>query len=643
MDFFHPPGLRPADRPHPAEGRIERDSTMTSGISTLATTARSCRCGEVTTGQVGQEVVLKGWAHHRRDHGGVLFVDLQDRSGLVQVVFDPDQFSGELFDQASRIKLESVLAVRGLVRPRPEGTINPALATGQIEVMVTEYEILSPAATLPFPIDEQFNASEDLRLKYRYLDLRRPEMQHNLAQRALVARTMRRVLDENGFLEIETPCLTRSTPEGARDFLVPSRLMQGTFYALPQSPQLFKQLLMVAGMDRYYQIVRCFRDEDLRANRQPEFTQLDIEMSFPTMDELFGVMEAMIAEIWRQALGVELKTPFDRLTFADAMARYGSDKPDRRFGMEIVDVTGAVAAGECEFKVFNDLLAEGAAVIRAIRVPGGGERYSNTQLKPGGELPAYAARHGAKGLAWFRVVAGEGGAVLESSISKFFLPGCQRRIIEATAGEPGDLILIVADKAAVAANALGQLRLKLGAELGLIPEGVYNFCWVTDFPLLEWSAEDKRWFSMHHPFTMPAPEDWEKLESDPGAVRALAYDLALNGEEIGGGSIRIHRRDLQERVFSVLGIGEEEARNKFGFLMEAFQYGAPPHGGIAFGLDRMMMSILGTQSIRDVIPFPKTQTGSDLMVAAPNEVDEAQLKELGIRSTVVRREEPTRG
>ncbi|MEN6625936.1 MAG: aspartate--tRNA ligase [Candidatus Sumerlaeia bacterium] len=604
-------------------------------MSSLIDTPRTSYCAEVSTAQVGQEVVLKGWAHHRRDHGGVLFIDLQDRSGPVQVVFDPDEFPKDAFEAATHIKLESVLAVRGKVRPRPEGTVNPNLKTGEIEVLLSEYEVLSTAAPLPFPIDEQFNANEDLRLKYRYLDLRRPEMQQNLIKRAQVSRAMRRVLDGFGFVEVETPYLTRSTPEGARDFLVPSRLVQGTFYALPQSPQLFKQLLMVSGLDRYYQIVRCFRDEDLRANRQPEFTQLDIEMSFPHVPELFAIMEKMMAEIWRELLGVEIKTPFDQLTYADAMSRYGSDKPDRRFAMEIKDLSAAVTAGGCEFKVFNDIVAEGAT-IRGLCVPGGGEKYSNTQLKPGGELPAFAARHGAKGLAWFRVVEKDGTLALDSSISKFFQPPCQARMIEAAGAKAGDLILIVADKFAVAAPALGQLRLKLGAEMGMIPQGVFSFCWVTDFPLLEWNDEDNRFYAMHHPFTMPNPEDWDKLESDPGAVRSVAYDLALNGEEIGGGSIRIHRRDLQERVFRALGIGDEEAKNKFGFLMDAFQYGAPPHGGIAFGLDRLMMSVLGAASIRDVIAFPKTQTGSCLMTQAPATVDDAQLKELALKSLVKR-------
>ena len=624
----------------------------------LTTAPRTCYCGQVNNGQIGQEVVLKGWVHNRRDHGGIIFIDLRDRTGLVQIVFDPDEFSAELFERASHLRYEDVLAVRGKVRTRPEGTANPNMKTGEVEVLLSEYEILASSAPLPFPIDEHQRTSEDLRLKYRYLDLRRPEMQRNLMERAKLARIMRRHLDGEGFIEVETPCLTRSTPEGARDFLVPSRLMPGNFYALPQSPQLFKQLLMVSGLDRYYQIVRCFRDEDLRANRQPEFTQLDIEMSFPTIDELMGIMEGMMREIFKEMKGIDLPQPFARLSYDEAMLRYGSDKPDLRFAMEIRDITATIGEGGCEFKVFNDILAEGSAVIRALCVPGGGEKYSNTQLKPGGELPAYAARHGAKGLAWFRanvlkvgewkfselkngeLVERDSGDYLglESSISKFFNPDCQARIVEAVGAKAGDLILIVADKAPVAANALGQIRLKIGRELGLIPEGTYEFCWVTDFPLLEWNEEDKRWFSTHHPFTMPRYEDWDKLESDPGKVYALAYDLALNGEEIGGGSIRIHRPDLQARIFTALGIGEEEARNKFGFLLDAFQYGAPPHGGIAFGVDRMMMSLLGTDSIRDVIAFPKTQTGACLMMSAPSAVDEKQLKELSLRSTAQKKD-----
>ena len=601
-------------------------------LAPLESQRRSCYCGDVRTGHIGQQIILKGWVQNHRDHGGVYFVDLRDRSGLVQVVFDPEELPAEAFERATRLHYEDVLAVRGTVRHRPEGTVNPRLKTGEVEVLLSDYAILSESAPLPFPIDEFTQSAEDLRLRYRYLDLRRPRMQQTLIERARVNGIIRRALDAEGFIEIETPVLTRSTPEGARDFLVPSRLNPGTFYALPQSPPLFKQLLMVAGMDRYYQIVRCFRDEDLRANRQPEFTQLDIEMAFVTPDELFEIMERMLTAVFRDVKGIDLKTPFDRMTYAEAMNRYGSDKPDRRFKLELHDITAAVRAGGCEFKVFVDLLGQGG-VLRALVVPGGGEKFSNTQLKPGGELPTFAERHGARGLAWFRTVQDDSAVRLESSISKFFDAACQARIIEATGAGAGDLILIVADQPIASAQALGQLRLKLGRDLGLIPNDEFNFCWITDFPLLEWNADEKRWFSMHHPFTMPHPEDWDKLESDPGAVRSLAYDLALNGEELGGGSIRIHRRDLQERAFRALGIGEDEARMKFGFLMDAFQYGAPPHGGIAFGMDRLMMLLLGLDSIRDVIAFPKTQTGACLMTSAPAEVDEAQLRELSIRST----------
>lgn len=609
--------------------------------TSLATAKRTHDCGQIRPENIDQEVVLKGWAHRRRDHGGIIFIDLRDRSGLAQIKFDPEQLKVAGFERASRLKSEDVLAVRGRVLRRPAGMENPRMKTGEVEVLVSEYEVLAHAETLPFPLDEYSRAGENLRLQYRYLDLRRPEMQRNIIKRGRMTTAMRKSLTDMGFIEVETPFLTRSTPEGARDFLVPSRLMQGKFYALPQSPQLFKQLLMVSGVDKYFQIVRCFRDEDLRANRQPEFTQLDIEMSFITPEDLYEAMERMLHEVFLAVKGEQIVTPFPRITYAEAMMRYGSDKPDRRFGMEIRDLTGNIEAGGCEFKVFNEILGQGG-VIRGIRVPGGGERYSNTQLKPGGELPNYAAVHGGKGLAWFRCVEHAGEKALDSSISKFFAAECQGRILEATGAEPGDLILIVADQAGIAANALGQLRLKIGRDLGLIPKGGYDFCWVTDFPLLEWDAEDKRWTSMHHPFTMPHPEDWEKLESAPEQVRSLAYDLALNGEELGGGSIRIHRPDWQRKAFRALGIGEEEAEAKFGFLLEAFRYGAPPHGGIAFGLDRLMMLLLGTDSIRDVIAFPKTQTGACLMTEAPADVEAEQLRELALKSTA-KRGKPTEG
>lgn len=607
--------------------------------NSLMESRRTSYCGEVTAANDGQEIILKGWVQNLRDHGGVQFIDLRDRSGLVQIVFDPDMFSAEVFEQASRLKHEDVLAVHGKVRMRDAEAINPNMTTGEIEVLLDNYEVLSHAETLPFQVDEHSKVGEDHRLKYRYLDLRRPQMQRNIIERARISSVVRRYLDGTGFIDIETPMLTKSTPEGARDFLVPSRMHPGSFYALPQSPQIFKQLLMVSGFDRYYQIVKCFRDEDLRANRQPEFTQIDIEMSFVTCDDIYEVMEGLMADVFREVKGIEIQTPFDRLSYREAMDRFGSDKPDRRFGLEIKDISEAISTGGCEFKVFNDIAAKAGSVIRAICVPGGGEKYSNTQLKPGGELPNFAADHGAKGLAWFRVAEAEGKLVLDSSISKFFAAECQTRVIETLGAAAGDLILIVADALNVAANALGNVRLKLGRDLGLIDDTQYNFCWVTDFPLLEWDAATKRWYAMHHPFTMPHPEDWDKLESDPGAVRSLAYDLALNGEEVGGGSIRIHRSDLQQKAFAALGIGDEEARMKFGFLLDGLRYGAPPHGGIAFGLDRLVMLLLGVNSIRDVIAFPKTQNGTCLLAEAPSEVDLEQLRELKLKSTVKKKTE----
>ena len=593
--------------------------------------SRTCYCGEIRAKDAGRVVVLKGWAHYRRDHGGLIFVDLRDREGLAQIVFDPDQLSAERFQTAHGLKSEDVLAIRGKVRLRPEGSANPNLKTGEVEVLIDAFEVLAPSRPLPFQVNEHTHATEDLRLRYRYLDLRRTEMRDNILARAKLFQTVRRFLDGEGLIEVDTPILTRSTPEGARDFLVPSRMNPGTFYALPQSPQLFKQILMVAGFDRYYQISRCFRDEDLRANRQPEFTQIDIELSFVTPEDIFKLIEAMMVTIYRDLKAVEVTPPFPRLKYADAMVRFGSDKPDLRFDLEIEDVTEVFSTG-CNFKVFNAQLERGA-VARALRVPGAGSQYSNTQLKPGGELPEVAARYGAKGLAWFRAEEDPGSdcPALNSSIAKFFEADCLKRLGEATGARPGDLILIVVDEAATAGAAMGQLRLHIGRELKLIDTSRNEFCWITDFPLLEYDKTEKRWTALHHPFTAPHPGDLEFLESDPGRVRSLGYDLTLNGEEIGGGSIRIHQRELQERVFSLLGISSEAAQEKFGFLLEALTYGAPPHGGIAFGLDRILMLLQGTDSIRDVIPFPKTQSGTDLMTQAPGAVDPSQLKELGLR------------
>lgn len=597
----------------------------------LTDAPRTSRCGLVGREHLGKTVVIKGWAHYRRDHGGLIFIDLRDREGLVQTVFDPETLPADLFDSAHKLKSEDVLAIEGIVRERPEGTANANLKSGEVEILVGRFEVLSRSQPLPFRLDAFSHVSEDLRLRYRYLDLRRAEMQANIIARAKLARTMRRYLDSQGLLEIETPILTRSTPEGARDYLVPSRVNLGSFYALPQSPQLFKQILMIAGLDGYYQIARCFRDEDLRANRQPEFTQLDIEMAFVNREDIYAMVEGLVAEIFREMKGIELPRPFRRMSWAEAMLKYGSDKPDLRFGLEIQDVTATFAQG-CNFKVFTASIEKGG-VARALRVPGGGEKYSNTQLKPGGELPEYAARYGAKGLAWFRAEAGEGGSglVLNSNITKFFEPSCLEALAREVQAQVGDLILIVVDEVGTAATAMGQLRLLIGRAMGLIDDNQLALLWVTDFPLFEWDKEEKRWNSVNHPFTAPNPEDIALLDTDPGKVRAWAYDVILNGEEIGGGSIRIHRSDLQEKVFGLLGINAEDARRRFGFLLEALSFGAPPHGGIAFGYDRIMMLLQGTDSIRDVIPFPKTQKAICMMTEAPSVVDAKQLRDLGIQ------------
>ncbi len=597
----------------------------------LSEAKRSFYCSELRKTDIGKEVVLKGWVHTRRDHGGIIFVDLRDRTGLCQVELDPQTMPGEHFAQAHSLRSEFVLAVKGKVVPRPEGTVNPKLATGEVEVKANEFEILNTSAPLPFKLDEYTHVGEEARLRYRYLDLRRPEMQRIVITRSKFYRIVRDFLDDNCFIEVDTPILTKSTPEGARDFLVPSRLSAGHFYALPQSPQLFKQLLMVAGYDKYFQIARCFRDEDFRANRQPEFTQIDIEMSFITPDDLFDVMERMMKAIFNGILDHDIKIPFRRIPFAGAMLKYGSDKPDLRFGLEIKDVTDVFKKG-CDFRVFTDVI-ENNGVIRTLCVPGGAEKVSNTQLKPGGAVPKVASVYGAKGVAWFKVEGNPPQPV--STISKFFAPETLADLSSKVDAKTGDLILLVADKPEVAAESMGQLRLWLGRELNLINQDAIELAWIVDFPLFEYDAKEKRWSPTHHPFTSPLPEDIDLIENDPASVRARAYDIVLNGEEIGGGSIRIHRSDVQEKVFRAIGIGPEEAKAKFGFLLEALSYGAPPHGGIAFGVDRIMMILMKLDSIRDVIPFPKTQTGLCLLTDAPSEVDARQLRELHIKTLEV--------
>jgi len=595
-------------------------------VPQLTEAKRSCYCGELRKSDIGKEVILKGWVHSHRNHGGIIFLDIRDRTGLCQVELDPKNIAAEYFESAQKLRDEFVIAVKGKVAARPEGMVNPKLATGEIEVKASCFEILNTSQPLPYTMDSYANMSEENRLRYRYLDLRRPEMQEIIITRSKLYRVVRTFLHENGFIEVDTPILTKSTPEGARDFLVPSRMSEGMFYALPQSPQLFKQILMVAGYDRYFQIARCFRDEDFRANRQPEFTQIDIEMSFITPEDLFEPMERLIKKIFEEIKGAKVEIPFRRIPYAEAMLKYGSDKPDLRFGLEIKDVTDIFRS--CDFRVFKETI-EAGGVIRALCVPAAAEKISNTQLKPGGEIPRVAATYGAKGIAWFKM---EGEPALpNSNISKFFAAETLASLASALGAAAGDLILIVADKPKVAAESLGQLRLWLGRALNLINPDALEFAWIVDFPLFEWNENERRWDSAHHPFTSPMPEDIPLLETAPEKVRARAYDLTLNGEEIGGGSIRIHRSDVQETVFKAIGIGEKEARHRFGFLLEALSYGAPPHGGIAFGLDRIMMILMKRDSIRDVIPFPKTQAGLCLMTGAPSDVTDEQLRDVHIQ------------
>jgi aspartyl-tRNA synthetase len=579
---------------------------------------RTHTCGALRARHAGQTVTLMGWVESWRDHGGIFFIDLRDRYGITQVVFNPE--AGEVAQRAKSIRNEFVIAVRGTVTARPEGMINKNLPTGEIEVNVKDFQILNIAKTPPFEITGRVEASEDLRLKYRYLDLRRPEMQRNLIIRHRLAQVARRYFDRNDFIEIETPILMRSTPEGARDYLVPSRLHHGSFYALPQSPQTYKQLLMVAGMDRYVQIVRCFRDEDLRADRQPEFTQIDVEMSFVDREDVLNLVEGLMAEIMNEIAGQKISLPLPRLTYANAMARYGSDKPDLRFGMELREITDI--AGQSEFRIFSEAQTTGKSII-GMCVTGGG-KYSRKQID---ELTAQAVQLGAKGLVALKVT--EGG--WEGAAAKFFKPEYIANINARFDAKAGDLLLFAVDEQEKAQTMMGALRLRVGADEKLIDENKFNLHWVIDFPLLEFSAEDNRWIARHHPFTAPMDDDVHLLAISPEKARAKAYDLVMNGYEVAGGSIRIHQRELQERVFRLLNIGDEEARSKFGFLLDAFEYGAPPHGGIAFGFDRLAMLLAGRKSIRDVIAFPKTNSAVSLMDGSPAAVDERQLQELHIK------------
>ena len=582
---------------------------------------RSHYCGQIDDALLEQTVTVAGWVHRRRDHGGVIFIDLRDRDGLVQVVCDPD--APELFAVAESLRNEFVVSITGLVRLRPSGTANANLASGKVELLARRIELLNRSEPLPFQLDEQ--VSEEVRLRYRYLDLRRDVMARRMRQRHAITRAMRNHLDDAGFIDIETPMLTKATPEGARDYLVPSRTHAGKFFALPQSPQIFKQLLMVAGFDRYYQIVRCFRDEDLRADRQPDFTQLDIETSFLNQDEIMAIMEGLIRYIFKTVADVSLPDPFPRMTYAEAMRRYASDKPDLRIPLELVDVADLVA--DCDFKVFSGPARDPAGRVAALRIPGG----SKLTRKEIDDYTAFVARYGARGLAYIKINdPSKGREGLQSPIIKFLSDAAVAGILSRTEAAADDLIFFGADTAKVVNDALGALRLKLGQDLGLV-RGDWAPLWVVDFPMFEYDADDKRWTAMHHPFTSPKNLDADALRADPGSALAKAYDMVLNGSEIGGGSVRIFRQDLQSTVFDLLGIDAEEARRKFGFLLDALKYGAPPHGGIAFGLDRMAMLMSGADSIRDVIAFPKTQTAGCPLTDAPTEVTEKQLRELHIR------------
>lgn len=592
-------------------------------METMAGMHRSCGCGRVTEKDCGKELTLAGWVNTRRDHGGLIFIDLRDRSGIVQVVMSP-QYGEDAFHKAEDVRSEYVLAIRGIVRERSPETVNPKMQTGKIEVVVSEMRVLNKAKTPPFYVEDGIDVDETVRLKHRYIDLRRPEMQRNLIMRHKIVHEMRQFLDAHDFLEVETPILTKSTPEGARDYLVPSRVNPGKFYALPQSPQLFKQLLMVSGLERYFQIARCFRDEDLRADRQPEFTQLDIELSFEDQDFILDLMEHMMQRIFKNVLNVDIQIPFKRITWDDAMNLYGSDKPDLRFDMHFYDISDLLR--DTGFKVFRNVLDNGG-IVKAITVKG-------DAAIPRRELDGlvnYVGNYGAKGLAWIGL--NKDGS-LKCQITKFLGEDKIREIGKFCEAENGDLILIIADKPKVVAQALGELRLEMARRMNLIDENEFCFRWVTDFPMFEYSEEDKRWVAEHHPFTAPRDEDVQYLLTDPSKVYAKAYDMVLNGVEAGGGSLRIYQEELQEKVFKAIGITHEEAQERFGFLLDAFRYGAPPHAGIALGLDRLVMLMLRLGSIRDVIAFPKTQSAIDQMTQAPSEVVDMQLKELHIRVDV---------
>ena len=583
---------------------------------------RSHRCTEVSSANIGEKVTVMGWVQKSRNKGGIIFVDLRDRSGILQVIFEESQCGAECFEKAGKLRSEFVAAIEGTVCKRA-GAVNENLATGDIEVVASSLRILSEAETPPFPIEENSKTNEDIRLKYRYLDLRRPDLQRNLIMKSKVATIARQFMADEGFLEIETPMLTKSTPEGARDYLVPSRVHPGTFYALPQSPQLFKQLLMCSGYDRYFQIARCFRDEDLRADRQPEFTQMDMELSFVDVDDVIDVNERLLAKLFKEILDLDIQLPIQRMTWQEAMDRFGSDKPDLRFGLELKDVSDVVK--DCEFGVFTGALANGGTV-RGINAEGQG----SMPRKKIDALIEYAKTYGAKGLAY--IVINEDGSY-KSSFAKFMTEEQMNALVAAMDGKPGDLLLFAADKTKIVWTVLGALRCHLAELMGLVDKNVYRFVWITEFPLLEWSDEENRFTAMHHPFTMPMEEDLQYIDSDPGRVRAKAYDIVLNGNEIGGGSVRIHQDDIQEKMFECLGFTKAEAHERFGFLLDAFKYGVPPHAGLAYGLDRLVMLMAKQDSIRDVIAFPKVKDASCLMTNAPDYVDDKQLAELGIEVT----------